>query len=307
MKSAIVTGATGFIGQHLVNELLSRNIKVTAVVRDESRKGVFAIRKNLTVISCPMEQINLLPGKLPAEEFDVFYHLAWEGILGTGRCDIQVQTRNVEQTIACIESAKKLSCTKFVNAGSITEKEVVFDTFTQECKPSVTHIYSAAKLMSHCAGKAIAAEIGIDYICGVTSNTYGAGDVYGRIIPTTIKKIICNEPLRFTAGTKNYDFIYVSDVAKAFYLLGKKGVPFCYYTIGSGNAKSLKEFILEIKQILAPDREFLLGAVPFTGTSLPLSDFSIEDLTRDTGFKPEVPFDRGVRLTYDWIVNSRVD
>ena len=52
---------------------------------------------------------------------------------------------------------------------------------------------------------------------------------------------------QFTAGTQNYDFVYIDDVARAFRLIGEKGKPFHEYLIGSSTARPLKEFLLEMK------------------------------------------------------------
>ena len=126
----------------------------------------------------------------------------------------------------------------------------------------------------------------------------------GKRFPKDIK-IIDGEPLRFTAATQNYDFVYVTDVAKAFYLIAKNGKPFCEYMIGSGNARPLKEFIIEMQQALAPDAVPLFGDVPFTGTNMPLSVFGTEETEKDTGFKAEIGFAEGTRRTMEWLKTLR--
>ena len=118
---------------------------------------------------------------------------------------------------------------------------------------------------------------------------------------TTLRKIINGEPLQFTAATQNYDFVYVSDVAKAFYLVAEKGKPFCEYMIGSGNARPLKEFILEMVAACGPDSKPLFGDVPFTGTNMPLSTFAIDAIKKDCGFEIDVTFAEGTKKTMDWL------
>jgi len=107
--------------------------------------------------------------------------------------------------------------------------------------------------------------------------------------------------LQFTAATQNYDFVYVSDVAKAFYLVAEKGKPFCEYMIGSGNARPLKEFILEMVAACGPESKPLFGDVPFTGTNMSLSTFGIEAIKNDCGFTPDVSFAEGTKMTMDWL------
>ena len=119
------------------------------------------------------------------------------------------------------------------------------------------------------------------------------------------EKIINNEPLQFTSGTQNYDFVYIDDVARAFYLIGENGKPFCHYLIGSSDAKPLREFVLEMKAALAPDKEFVFGDVPFTGVNMPLSDFDCSITEKDTGFKATIPFGEGVKKTMYWIKEQK--
>lgn len=81
---------------------------------------------------------------------------------------------------------------------------------------------------------------------------------------------------------------------------------FCHYLIGSSDAKPLREFVLEMKAALAPDKEFVFGDVPFTGVNMPLSDFDCSITEKDTGFRATIPFGEGVKK--QWIgLRSRND
>lgn len=95
--------------------------------------------------------------------------------------------------------------------------------------------------------------------------------------------------------------MYIDDTARAFRLIGENGKPFCHYLIGSSNAKPLREFILEIKAAVAPEKKFKFGVVPFTGVDLPLERFDCSLTERDTGFRAKISFDEGIRRTMEWI------
>jgi nucleoside-diphosphate-sugar epimerase len=99
--------------------------------------------------------------------------------------------------------------------------------------------------------------------------------------------------------------VYISDIARAFRLLGETGKPFCQYTLGSGGAKPLRSFIEELGRCLTDNRHLHFGDLPYTGINLPLDDFSIDDLVRDTGFTPEISFSEGLKKTYEWLVRER--
>jgi len=74
--------------------------------------------------------------------------------------------------------------------------------------------------------------------------------------------------------------------------------------IGSGNARPLKEFILEMVAACGPDSKPLFGDVPFTGTNMPLSTFGIEAIKEDCDFTPDVSFAEGTKMTMDWLKKS---
>lgn len=302
MKKVIVTGANGFIGSYLVRELVSNGIEVIAVVRnDRSNTKLLSDIGKIRIIYCELSEISTLADKITDRDIDVFYHFAWEGSAGSARVDAELQMKNVLWTAEAVRIAKELGCHRFVGAGSIMEDETIAAVTTQENRPGLPYIYGTGKFTAHCISKSIAASIDMDHIWGVITNAYGPGELSPRFINTTIRKIINNERLQFTAATQNYDFVYITDVAKAFYFMGLLGKPFSRYLIGSSHAKPLKEFIIEMQQILAPKIDLQFGDIPFTGINLPLEVFSTENITKDTGYRPSVPFSEGIKITMDWL------
>ena len=120
------------------------------------------------------------------------------------------------------------------------------------------------------------------------------------MVNTTIQKCIRRESPQFTAGTQNYDFVHIDDVARAFRLIAERGKPFHENLIGSSAARPLKEFLLEMQAAVAPDIPFLFGAVLFTDVDLPLSEFDCSQTEADTGFRAEISFAEGCRRTMEW-------
>lgn len=302
MKKAIVTGANGFVGSHVCKELCQNNVKVFAVVKD-SNENIDNIKnlENIEIIYCELAEIGTLASKISDNDIDVFYHFAWVGSAGELRCNEEVQLQNALWTAQALRTADKMKCKKFVNAGSIMEKETYTAVYTQESKPGLPYIYGAGKLIARSICKPIANSLDIDLCWAVITNAYGVGEFSPRFVNSTIRKIIANQPLQFTAATQNYDFIYVDDVAKAFVAIGEHGKANKEYTIGSGNARPLKEFIIEMQQELAPEATPIFGDVPFTGVNMPIEAFDTTDIQTDCGFKPTVSFAEGTRRTMEWI------
>lgn len=306
MKKALVTGACGFVGGALVKELLKHDIKVIALIRHGSKDRL----PNSSLIDAfPFELENAAASlsEVPPDNYDVFYHFAWSGSAGTSRADTQLQLNNVQWTIDCLRMAKNIGCKRFVVAGSIMEHETMAAAYTQGNKPGLGYIYGGGKLIAHVMCMSVAADIGIELVWPEITNAYGPGELSPRMVNTTIRKCIKGENPQFTSGTQNYDFVFIDDVARAFYLIGEKGKPFHEYVIGSSTARPLREFLLEMKESIAPELEFVFGDIPFTGIDLPLSKFDCSQTESDTGFRAEISFAEGTRRTMEWLKQLEVN
>lgn len=300
MKRVIISGADGFVGSNTVKCFLSNNIEVLALDIHDRPKNL-PVDCNLKYLKCDITDIVKLKQSIPIDYYDTFIHFAWAGSSGVARTDYNLQIKNALTTVECMKTAKELGCRRFVCAGSIMEYEVEFAVHAQGSMPSMGYIYGMGKHIAHCLCKSVAVDIGIELVWPMITNAYGVGEISPRFINTTLRKMINNEPLQFTSGTQNYDFVYVTDVANAFYLISKNGKAFSEYVIGSGHAKQLREFIIEMKQSCSPNSELLFGDIPFTGTNLPLATFDTTNTEKDTGFVPKISFTKGTKLTMDWL------
>lgn len=291
MKSAVVTGANGFIGSAVVKELLKSGVSVCAVVHNGRRDNLKDC-ENLLVANS-LEEVPY--------GSEVFYHFAWSGSAGAARADTVLQLKNAQDTVDALRKAKELGCGRFLCAGSIMEHETMAAVYTDGNRPGLGYIYGGGKLIAHAMCMSVAADIGIDLVWPEITNAYGPGERSPRMLNTAIRKCIRKVSPQFTAGTQNYDFVYIDDVARAFRLTGEYGKPFTEYLIGSSAARPLKEFLLELKAAIAPDLDFIFGDVPFTGINLPLEAFDCSKTERDTGFRAEVSFAEGCRRTLEWL------
>ena len=301
MKKVLVTGANGFVGSAVCRELVSKGIRVFAVVRDEdSAIGRIGNLDGLEIIYMDLSAIHKLDDIISDRDFDVFYHFAWTGSAGPLRGDYGVQLKNVEYTCNAVKAARKLGCKRFVFAASIMEYEVQKLMETDK-KTGINTLYSTAKLTAEYMARAVADHIGIEYVGGVISNIYGPGETSPRLVNTTIRKLQNGEYCKFSPGEQLYDFIYVDDAAKAFYELGEHALPGQSYYVGSSEVRKLKHYLTAIRDVVSPGTEIGLGAIPFDGVSLTYEELDVHALRKQTGFVPSVSFEEGIRRTSQWI------
>lgn len=304
MKTAIVTGASGFLGRALVRELVQQDYRVWAISRTKSNR-MNSFPSQVEMISCDLSEIASLTQKLPGLPYDVFFHLAWSGVSGPERFDAALQLKNVQWTLDALRTAKELGCKRFLGSGSIMEYETEVAAHSPGCRPGMGYVYGSGKAAAHAMCMSLAAQLEIDLVWPIITNVYGPEERSPRLVNSTIQKCIRGESPQFTSGTQNYDFVYIEDAVRALRLIAEKGTPFHEYHIGSGKARPLKEFLLEMQAAIAPTLPFRFGDIPFTGINLPLERYDCSQTEAHTGFQSQISFSEGCRRTSAWWTTQR--
>lgn len=301
MKKVLVTGANGFVGSAICKELVEQGVLVIAVVRDK-KSNIDAIKKlsGLRIVCCEMDSYNRLPQLILDRDIDAFYHFAWIGSAGELRGDYDVQLDNVKYTCDAVEACASMNCKRFIFAGSIMEYEISA-TMENDSAPKRSTIYSAGKLSADYMARIVSCNVGVEYIRCIISNIYGPGETSPRLVNTTLRKLLSGEHCAFTAGNQMYDFIYISDAAKSFAVLGDKGRANRAYYIGSRNPRPLNKFLRDMRDCVNPEIVLGFGEIPFSGVPLTYNEFDLNAVWEDTGFSPTVEFKEGVCRTIRWL------
>jgi len=303
MKKAIVTGSTGFIGRFVVRELVKQGVEVYAMVWPDIQHADILPREVHPFV-CNLSEIKKLPSLIEDRDIDAVFHIAWQGVSDSdARCQ-EVQIQNLVSTLDLIDAMREMGIKTIVGCGSLHEVEALVEMGQDKVVNNLGLYYKVAKTAAHWMGKAKAGSYGIRFFWPLI-NTYGEEERSARLVNTIIRKIFMGESPELSAGEQFYDFVHVSDVAHALYLIADKGIDGTNYTIGSGDAKPLKEFLKLVGKIANEinGSNIPLGFGKFTSNviSLPIETFNAEKLKRDTGFVPTVCFEEGIRRTAVWI------
>jgi nucleoside-diphosphate-sugar epimerase len=299
MKNVIVTGANGFIGKMLVSALVEKNYRVVAM--DIRFDEVLLNNTSVTCVSVLDKKITQLKDEIPINKYDCFFHLGWSGTSGPARADYEVQLNNVKVACDYVRLCRNIGCKRVVYASSINEMETYEYLQADDIEPSGGYIYGTGKLAAHLMGETIAKMNGIEFIPVIITNIYGVGEKSARMIYTSIKKLVNKEHCSFTAGYQTYDFIYITDAINSIIEVSEKGKAFNRYYIGSGEPRPLREFLIEMKNIVAPEEEIGLGDIPFSGIDISYEQFDLKKVEKDTGYKNKISFKEGIKMTADYI------
>ncbi len=260
MTNILITGATGFIGSHLV-ELLSKN-------KNNNIYGLFRSVKNESTFNAlkldERENVNMLLGDisnyynfenlLVQYEIDNVYHLASQAIVKTAaKAPLATYATNVFGTICLLEAVRNVSLHYNKNIPFYTMSSDKcygsHDTlpYLENMSFNVDDIYSSSKSCEDIIARSYAFNYNLPIVVGRPCNAYGLDFNWSRLIPSLAKACFKNEDLILNKGSYGYlrEYIYVKDLVRAIELLIKninvtKGEA---YNISSGCVHSTKDIV----------------------------------------------------------------
>lgn len=293
MKSVAITGATSMIGVALINECIKNNVKVLALVKDNSeRLGRLPLSSFINVIECDLSHLDEV--NIQDYSCDTFYHFAWSGTSKSDRDDPKIHTNNIQYTLDAVELAHRLGCKKFIGAGSqaeygFYEGEICPDTRVQ---PIIS--YGIAKYAAGKLSRKLCEKYGMTHIWGRIFSVYGTNDNRGTMIEYAINQFRAGQLAKFSAATQNWNYLYETDAGKIFFLLGEKVNKSEIYCVASEDTRKLKEFILEIRNIFGDSAECEFESAASENQVIELNP-NIDSLINDINWKPEISFREGIK------------
>ena len=296
MKKVIVTGANGFIGSSLIKKMIANNVEVVAV--DITFAGNRLPDSNLiTKVEAGVDAA--LAEKIPAGEYDAFYHLAWRGVNGAEKADPNVQLANIQMAVDCANICKKLGVKKYLCAGTVAEN-ATFSLSNLE-QTSGGMMYGVAKHACRLIVEDYCKNIGQQFVWMQFSNIYGVGNKTGNLVSYTLGELMAGKEATFGPALQPYDFIYVGDLIEAVYRLGANDTQKSFYYIGSGSPRQLKDYLLRIGELAGYADKVGIGIRPDDGIKYSIEMFDTSSLVEAIGVFVSTDFDSGIIKTIEWL------
>lgn len=294
VAQVIVTGAAGFIGQHLVNSLLRGGATVLAVDRRPAELDCEFLQGDITEPGC-------LDQCLSANT--VLFHLAANASVPGSVDDPANDFRdNTIGVFEILQSARRTGCHVI-----FTSSAAVYDVSNQlplgeayPVRPSSP--YGAAKVAGEAYCSAFYRSYGVPVKIARLFNSYGPGMV--RFAMYDFVKKIKADPERLVIlgdGQQMRDYLYVEDTAGALIQIAERGVVGETYNVASGSPITLLEVAKRVAELMhRPDIR-----IETTGQSWPgdiARWYANVGKLHALGFEPTVSLDEGLRRTVDWLV-----
>jgi len=297
--NAIVTGATGFLGGALAGKILAEGGKVAAIIRRNSpNRGRLPEHSGLLIFEGELNDIKSLLEPLSGFRAEVFYHLAWNGV-GSSYINDPIQTSNIEPSLATLRLAATLGCRRWIGAGSQGEYGPLNRRITEEDLLEPTNMYGAAKAATCLLAQVLGKQLGIETVWTRIFSTYGPGD--DRMLVDVFKKLLNRQRPSLTLGEQLWDWLYVDDAADALLAMGTAESLSGVYNLGSGQSRTIRSIAEMARDMIDPALPLGFGEIPYRTDQVMHLEANIDRLTRDTGWRPQVPLETGVRLLLEWV------
>lgn len=259
----VITGATSFIGAELVKYLLDRGNSVYAVCRRGST-AVEKMQSSAITVFADMHDYATLYERVP--KADVFVNLAWGGTGHDGRNVADIQKENVDNTLQAIQSANRMGCKIFVEAGSQAEYGTIIDEITEDTQCNPFSEYGKAKLEVKKRAFELCEKLGMKYIHLRIFSVFGENDHPWTLVMSSIDKMLKGETVNLSPCTQSWNFIYVKDAVRQIvglceYAINSDDFKHEVYNVASDDTRELRFFVEELKQLTNSDSKLNFGAI----------------------------------------------
>lgn len=229
------------------------------------------------------------------DTIDEFYHFAWDGIRGHDRENQLLQKKNYGSTMLALQVAKYLGATVFVGVGSQAEYGTVMRNVREEDRGNPETAYGQYKLKSCIAGARYACNNHIRFIWGRVFSAYGRYDAPNSLLSNCIEKMLQNKSIELTMCRQKWNYIYVDDVAEALIRLAEEQYASGVYNIASLDTRPLREYVVELRDILSSKSNLEFGIVPYGDHGQVGFEPCIEKLQDTLHWTPMTSFADGIR------------
>ncbi|RLJ07297.1 MAG: hypothetical protein DRP16_03715 [Candidatus Aenigmatarchaeota archaeon] len=301
----LVTGATGFIGSHLVKRLVGEGAEVNIISRSKEIRGNLLLKNLKTEIrihKADLREYASIKECVNNVEPEKVFHL---GAFVDLKRDFQtanecVQT-NIQGTLNILHALRDISCSSFIHIGTYEVYGFNPVPFREDQPIDPLSPYSISKACSEFFCRFANKIYNIPTVLLRLSNVYGPNQKSERLIPHVIKCAIKNMKIKLTEGNQTRDFLYVEDAVSAIVKssLAEKAISEVI-NIGSGKEYKVRDVVQKILDLMGSSIAPRYGELKHRAYE---PERLYCDITKAKGilkWSPRYDLEEGLRKTIHW-------
>jgi UDP-glucose 4-epimerase len=308
-RRVLVIGGAGFIGSHVVEQLVREDVG-EIIVYDDFTRGT---AKNLEeALRDPRVKIFELGGNIlhtdlldtAMKSIDCVFHLAALWLLHCNDFPRSAFEVNIRGTFNVLEACVANRVGRLVYSSSASVYGDAVETpMTEEHPFNNRTFYGATKVAGEQMCRAFHQRYGLDYVGLRYMNVYGPRQDMKSVYTTVIMKVLDRidqglRPIVYGDGSQTYDFVYVEDIAQANVLAAKSDVSDRCYNVGRGIGTTVRELVERLLRLTGS--ALTIQYEPAGQTFVTQRIGGIANAKRDLGFEATTELTDGLGRLMAW-------
>ncbi len=302
-RRVLVTGGTGFLGQHLARQLVELGAQVTvALCEEDGSQQTGALLKNLgarlalalDLRDGDVRNYGQMRRLVEAVAPEIIFHLAAVGVNDPFIAEETALRVNLHGTLNLLRAVQRVGAgyvRRIVSAGTSYE-------YGESGKPDPGNVYAASKVAAWAFCRMYHRAHGTPVVVARPFNVYGPGQNERALIPSAIRAALSGQDFPMTPGEQRRDFVYVDDVIQGFLAAARaNGIEGQNLDLGTGQATPVRAVVERIFALVGPVGRPLVGALPYRrGVVWEL----VADADRThqlTGWRAKIGLEEGLQTT----------
>jgi len=294
----LVTGATGFVGKHLVSRLINENYQCAVLVRDVEKAYSFFGDK-VHIIKYDKDAFDYVD-KIHSFNPEIVIHLASHYTAADDIKELQkLLEANVVFTSYLCSALERNKIQLFINTGSFAEY------FDGNAIINPAYLYAATKTSVRYLIEYFGKKHNYSIIHVIPYSIYGEGGTGKKVIDYIIESLFSDSPIEMTEGKQILDFIHVEDVVDFYCTLIKKrnliSKPVSEYHLGTGIGTSIRDLSAIIENICGRKANIAWGKRQYRHCDVMHAVAPVAFIKKEFDWEAKVSIPQGIKRLIDFL------